>query len=136
MTPTKLSKADGVNGMTEKAGQWRLSSVSPALVISSGLVFLRGKKPKGLTLEDVLEMIKKHPGKGYYERSVTRRVTLGDALVGEFADLGKEKEMFSSIDLYQAQHDREFSKVPETGRQLLGNHYKSKPRTVLLNDKS
>lgn len=111
--------------------RWKLSGVSPAVVISSGLVYLGERKPKGLGLEDVLAMIRKHPNQGYYERRITRRVTLGDALnSGRFEDLGKEKPMYSSLDLYGAQHDRVFDRLPKTGRQLLGKHYRSKPRRV------
>lgn len=112
-------------------GQWKLSSASPALVISSGLAYLANKKPKGLSLEEVLEMIREHPGQGYYEKKVMRTVTLGEALSsGKFEDLGKEKVMYSSIDLFGQKHDREFESLSQTGGQLLKGHYKSKPRRI------
>ena len=109
-------------------GGWRLSYAGSALVISSGLVFYSNKKPKGLGLEDVLELIKEHPRAGYYEKRLRRRVTLGDALSQDkFDKLGKEVDMVSSIDLVRLEHDRVFVKTPQTGQQLLNKHYGSKP---------
>lgn len=109
--------------------QWRLSYTGPALVVSSGLVFYAEKRPKGLSLEDVLGMIKEHPGQGYYEKLVKRRVTLGDALsLGRFSELGTEKLMTSSLDFYRVEHDRDFLKLPKSGGALLRNKYQSKPR--------
>lgn len=113
-------------------GEWKLNSITPAIIVSSGLVFYADKKPKGLGFEDVLEMIKKHPRVGYYEKRLKRRVTLADALaLDRFEDLGQEVEMISSIDLIRIEHgDREFEKTPHSGEQLLNNHYKSKPRRI------
>ena len=109
-------------------GEWRESHVGLALVISSGLVFYANKKPKGLGLEDVLELIKEHPQMSYYEKRLRRRVTLGDALSQhKFNELGKERDMVSSIDLVRLEHDRVFVKTPQTGQQLLNKHYGSKP---------
>lgn len=110
-------------------GGWRLSYVGSALVVSSGLVFYANKKPKGLGLDDILELIKEHPMTGYYEKRLRRRITLGDALSQErFSELGHEKEMVSSIDLIRQTHDRNFKKLPQTGRQLLSHHYNSTPK--------
>lgn len=113
-------------------GQWKLNSITPALIISSGLVYLVGRKPKGLKLEEILEAIKAHPRQGYYEWKVVRRVTLADALSqGKFSELGQEKPHYSSIDLYRIDRDRLFSKTPTTGYQLLNKHYSSKPKKAL-----
>jgi len=110
-------------------GGWRLSYVGSALVVSSGLVFYANKKPKGLGLDDMLALIKEHPGTGYYEKRLQRRVTLGDALSqGRFDRLGKEVDMISSIDLVRLEHDRVFKKLPVSGSQLLRNKYQSEPR--------
>ena len=108
--------------------KWRLSYIGSALVVSSGLLYTKQTKPKGLTLDNILEMIKEHPGVGYYEKRLRRRVTLGDALSqGKFNELGKETDMVSSIDLIRLEHDRVFFKTPQTGQQLLNKHYQSKP---------
>lgn len=109
-------------------GHWKLSSVSPALVASSGQVFIKERKPKGLTLEVVLGMIKAHPRKTYYAQITLRQVTLGEALSSSrFKDLGKYAEVFSSIDFNLQEHDREFESLPKTGEQLLKRKFRSKP---------
>lgn len=112
-------------------GQWKLASISPSLVVSSGLVFLRGKKPKGLYLDDILEMIKAHPGKSYYCKVIPRRVTLGEAIESrELEKLGQVRNTYSSIDLNLLQPERKFEDLPKTGQQLLSKHYKSKPKEI------
>ena len=121
-----------LNGEVKKPqngnGKWRLSYVGEALVVSSGLVFYANKKPKGMKLQDVVEMVKEHPRESYYEKKIKRRVTLGDALnLDKFQDLGKEVEMVSSIDLLRIEHDRKFAKLPQTGQQLLSKKHGSKP---------
>ena len=113
-------------------GGWRLSYIGSALVVSSGLLYTKQTKPKGLTLDGILELIKEHPKAGYYEKRLRRRVTLGDALSQDkFSELGREVDMVSSIDLVRLEHDRVFDKTPQTGQQLLSKHYKSKPKEVL-----
>jgi len=113
-------------------GQWRLASITPAIVVSSGLVFYADKKPKGLSFDVVLEMLKEHPRVGHYEKRLKRRLTLADALArDELENIGKEVEMTSSIDFYKLSVvDRDFSKLPKSGGQLLNNKYKSKPRRI------
>ena len=117
--------------MEKEWSQWRLSYQGPALIISSGLVYTQTTKPKGLHLEDVCKMIKKHPRLQYYETKVNRRLTLGDALAQHrMEDLGKEMGFSVSINLIDVQHDRDFPKTPRTGGQLLSKHFTSKPRRV------
>ena len=109
-------------------GKWRLSYIGSALIVSSGLLYTEQTKPKGLTLDDILKMIKEHPKAGYYEKRLRRRVTLGDALSQDkFNELGKETDMISSIDLVRLERDRVFIKTPQTGQQLLSKKYQSKP---------
>jgi len=115
-----------VEGVTLTGMQWRLDSVGEVMVASAGLVFMGNKRPRGLSLEMLKEAFVRHPRKGYYEWKINRRVTLGDALArGKFDDLGKEKPMISSIDFYRQSHKRIFKKLPRSGGQLLGNHYRS-----------
>lgn len=117
--------------MTDRTGCWRLSSETPALIVSSGMVYLKQRKPKGLYLEQVLEMIKEHPRKGYYEQAIPRVVTLGDAMrLGRLDDIGKTKMMYSTIDLYRIKRERLFRGFPMQGDHLLNKHYKSKPRKI------
>ncbi len=108
---------------------WKLSYSGEALVLSSGLVYLGKRKPKGLLLGDILEMIKAHPKQAYYQKLIKRRVTLGQALELDFDKLGKEVAMHTSIDLNMV-HDRDFGELPRTGYQLLSKKFGSKPLRV------
>jgi hypothetical protein len=110
-------------------GNWKLASVEPALVLSSGLVWQGSKKPNGLNITQVEQMISEKPRACYWEATIGRRVTLGQALEGKFEDLGKEQNMFTSIDI-NMERDRYFSKLPKTGNQLLTKQYNSKPLKV------
>jgi len=110
-------------------GNWKLAGETSALVLSSGLVWQGSKKPLGLKLEQVKELIESKPRASYWETKLTRRVTLGQAIEGKFEDLGKEREMFTSIDL-NVERDRYFSKLPKTGHQLLNKQYSSEPFKV------
>lgn len=112
-------------------GQWKLAYEGPALIVSSGLVYTKITRPKGLTLDEVLAMIKEHPNREYYERTLRRRLTLGDALAQDrLEDIGKEMDFSVSLDLMKPSHDRDFKKLPKTGRQLLSRHYTSRPIKV------
>jgi hypothetical protein len=112
-------------------GDWKLNGAYSTLVISSGLVYLANKKPKGLHLEEVLGMIKEHPHSSYYGKLIPRRVTLGDALtLGKFELLGQVIDKHSSLDLSLLDPDRNFSELPKTGYQLLNKHYRSKAKRL------
>lgn len=112
-------------------GQWKLAYQGPALILSSGLVFTQTTKPKGLTLSDALQLIKEHPHRNYYERTLRRRLTLGDALAQDrLEDIGKEMDFSVSLSLLGANHDRHFSKLPQSGQQLLSRKYRSEPIKV------
>ena len=127
---TPVIPAD-MRGIRVGLGSWKLDSVSPALVISSGLLYLGGKHPKGLWLEDVLTMINLNPGHPYYERGTPRMVTLGEALTNKkFEELGMVKDFYSTIDLLSLEQERVFDKVPRTGGELLKNTYRSQPDKV------
>jgi hypothetical protein len=112
-------------------GQWKLAYQGPALILSSGLVFTQTTKPKGLTLADALQLIKAHPRRNYYERTLRRRLTLGDALAQDrLEDIGKEMDFSVSLSLLGANHDRVFPKLPQSGQQLLSRKYRSEPIKV------
>jgi len=93
------------------------------------MVYLGKRKPQGLFIGDVLEMIKAHPKLAYYEKLIKRRVTLGQALELDFNKLGKEVEMHTSINL-NGVHDRDFGELPRNGGQLLNKKFGSKPLKV------
>lgn len=108
--------------------RWR-TRAETILVVSSGLVYTKTTKPKGLILQDILEMIAANPRKRYYSKAVKRRLTLGDSLARDHLEnIGKEISFNSSINLVGQEHDREFIKLPKTGEALLNNKYTSLPR--------
>lgn len=111
--------------------QWRLDYEGEALVWSSGLVYTNTTKPKGLTLQEVLAMIEEHPRRGYYQKSLTRRLTLADSLARHrLGDIGKPMDFSVSLSLINQEHDREFKTLPQSGEQLLNKKYRSRPRVV------
>jgi len=118
--------------MTEVvATQWKLAYEGPCLVVSSGLIYTKQTRPKGLTLDEVLSLIKAHPSRAYYEKTLRRRLTLGDAINQDrLQDIGKEMDFSVSINLLYATHDRAFDKLPSNGRQLLSRKFRSKPIKV------
>jgi len=110
---------------------WKLAYQGPCLIVSSGLVYTGQTKPKGLHLPDVLQMIREHPRLSYYEKTLRRRLTLGDALAQDrLEDIGTEMDFSVSLSLVAPVHDREFKKLPENGGQLLGRKFRSKPIRV------
>lgn len=114
-----------------KDGSWKLDAVAPALVVSSGLLYHQDKKPKGLTINKVLDMIDEHPQSSYYTEKIRRRVTLGDALATDrFETLGRDVLMPTSFDFHTLHHDRCFPNLPKTGEQLANNIYMSRPYQI------
>lgn len=95
------------------------------------MVYTHTTKPQGLTLQEILDMIKEHPKSGYYRKALTRRLTLGDALAqSRLSDIGKVMDFNIGLNLITQDHDRTFRKMPQTGSQLLSKRFKSEPRRV------
>jgi hypothetical protein len=111
-------------------GNWKLSGIGPAYVISSGLVFHGNKKPKGINYSKLKDLIKVHPNQSYYEEAMKRPVTMKEALQLGSSDIGKMKTYRSSIDLATVRHDRQFDSLPKTGKELSNNVYHSKPYKI------
>ena len=51
------------NGM----GSWRYEGELPAIVLSKGGIWRPGKRPQGISYEDLIKAFEKYPDKGYYE---------------------------------------------------------------------
>ena len=114
-----------------KNGKWKLVGVYPALVVSSGNIFLGDRHPKGLYIDEVLGMIKIHSNDQYYGKKGKRRVSLHEALEHEeFGKLGEWQKTHTSIDLLLMEQDREFKSLPRTGKELIENKYRSKPKEL------
>lgn len=110
---------------------WRLEYTGEALVISSGLVYTRLTKPKGLTLNTILDMFQKHPRKQYYKKAIRRRINLGDSIArGNQWLIGEEADFYSSINFLNPDHDRFFAKMPHSGEHVLASTFQSQPILV------
>lgn len=89
------------------AGNWRYEGEAPALVLSKGNIWRPGKRPKGLTYEQVLNAIKQQPELGYYEFKT---------------ESGRDM----SIDLLlESRTDRDYEYQPECGGDVLNRVSKS-----------
>jgi hypothetical protein len=109
---------------------WKLAYDKDALVVTSGLVYLQGKKHHGLRLDELLNMMREHPESHYYSKTIRHRVSLGQALQSNrFEELGRETDMVAAIDL-SSTHDRVFDPCPRTGGELLAQHQTSHPYRV------
>lgn len=104
---------------------WKVSYNGEALIISTGIKYLGGKKPLGLTYDQAIELIKANPRRSYWENRRRRVVTLGEAIEHNRIDLvGVTNEFRTSIDL-NIIRDRCFDKMPRKGSELLKNIYTS-----------
>lgn len=118
--------------LSQGDGRWRLTYEGDALSVSSGLIYTRETKPKGLRINDIMGLIREHPRRGYYEKKVERKLTLGDCSQHPqlLNFIGMNTAFSSSINLIHQEHDRVFKKKPRTGESLLNNKFRSSPRTV------
>lgn len=120
---------------TEKRlGEWRLNGVSPALIVSSNLVFTGSKKPNRLLYDNAMKLISENPQAQYWTTKQSRRMTLGDYVTNPalYINMGQERETVASFHLLPIpfQHDRRFPILPMDGNELLANHYDSVPWNV------
>ncbi|MEE9302308.1 MAG: hypothetical protein V3U84_00850 [Thiotrichaceae bacterium] len=114
-------------------GGWRFTGSDDLLVLSSGRVYHREKKPQGLNYEEIVELISKKPRQSYYTANLKRRQTLEESIqLNDLNGLGKRKSTTSSFDLnlLRASRDREYPKFPMTGEQLLNGQFKSFPINI------
>ena len=108
---------------------WKLSETGPTLVMSRNHAWLGTKRPEGLQLGQVMQLI----GLGHKARNslwvhkFNRQATLGDCMQrGDLGLLGETIECQSTLHVKQ-DHNRVFAKGPKTGRDLLTHRYRSKP---------
>lgn len=110
---------------------WKRAYEGEMVCLGSGAIWFADKVPHSISLEDLKDMVKKNPRKGYYERLIKRRVTLGQAKEsGKYDEIGTYREMSTSIDLWRLNPLRKFKKLPTTGQQLLSNVYDSVPNKI------
>jgi hypothetical protein len=92
----------------QRLGAWRLDASVPALVLGMGEIWRQGKKPMGLTFEEVSGAFKAQPDK----------------------DLYKIKKRELDLKMMAINVDRKFKNFPQTGGEVLKNVYKSESLEV------
>ena len=97
---------------THKMGEWRLDDSSPALVVSSTVVFHGKKRPLGFTYDEAVKAIQEKPNDVMW----TKRNGHG------------ERAFY--LQTNPMQHDRHFDKIPGCGAELLANQYRSRAYEV------
>lgn len=118
-------------------GKWRLADIGPALAESSGNVFHSDKRPHGITYDALMDALEEKPNESFYGLRGTRLVTIRDIIdnKADWNELGKPKTFAtSSVDLVKLLAmnktktlDRVYEGIPQTGKELLNNHYTSEP---------
>lgn len=111
--------------------EWKLKVTGPALLVSSGMLFLGNKKPQGVDLKTVMNAIKLHPKQISYRFPIPKRTTLKEAINrGRHGEVGVIFPHFTTITILGMQHERYYPKKPETGQQLTLSQYDSIPMVV------
>lgn len=111
--------------------QYKLKYSGPAIVLSSGLVYYKNKRPQGLTLDKVMKLFKDHPKTSFHEVKIERITTLGDATISKrLNEIGTIKSYHTSIDFNRMIHGRYFTNLPKNGHQVMNNIYESIPMEV------
>jgi len=123
---TRGIPAPTTNGM----GKWRCNGAFPTLVASPNIVLAQDKKPQHYTHDMIMDEIKAHPGQAYYGMEAEHRTTLGQAIEwGDITKVGEVIALPAHLDLFSIprQQNRNYSKLPRTGKQLLSGVYQSTP---------
>lgn len=115
----------------KKMGTWRMTGQGPALVLGAGTLWYNNKKPRGITLSDVLNQINANPSQSYYKTQLQRKRTLIEAhRAGDITQTGNAIDTQTTIDLVTQTHGRVFKKLPRTGRELIKSVYESAPPSL------
>jgi len=118
--PITLTKSD------EQLG-WKQTYHGPALIMSTGRLYLNKKRPGGLHLTEALSLIKSQPSAFYWPYHLPRTLTLKESIErGNLKYLTEPITTNASIHLL-ATHKRHFPTLPHSGTDLLSTHYYSVP---------
>jgi hypothetical protein len=108
------------DGFKESSGE--------CLAISADNVFYNNQHPNGLNLQEAMAMLTEHPNIGYHEKKIPKLITLKEAYqMKRPKDIGKEKTLVVSLDLFRNSVNRDFEAIPLNGHSLLNNVINSKP---------
>jgi len=115
-----------VNLEGQQVGAWILDGTSPALSVSSSMVWYGNKRPNQLTYDDVIEMVHQNPNGQEWHKPVERRAVLADIEAVGADRLGKKMTVETGFSL-PIEHDRAYKILPSNGSNLLNHQYQSKP---------
>lgn len=115
------------NGM----GSWVNKGSSPVLVVSPYKVYTGDKRPYQMTYAALMDEISKNPSAQSYGTTNPRHITLKQAIrdLGDISRVGEVVNRHTSIDLItlEVEQNRDFGKLPRTGKELLNSQCQSKP---------
>lgn len=137
LTDREVNTAD-----SGKIGQWKLSNIGAAYIISSGICAVQGKDYQVdsdkensdfiLRYDWLKDQIAANPLAHEYTMSKLSPVTVQKAVTqNKMEVLGQHEEIVKTVDI-TFESKRSYEQIPETGRQLQHRHYMSEPYSVDL----
>jgi hypothetical protein len=106
---------------------WKFAECGPTLCLSSHHSWMGDRRPEGLLLRDIIDLLKSKPKATMWAVTHSRKATLGDCMVrGNLSLLGQKIDVPMTVHLQQ-EHNRIFRPAPKTGRDLLSKKFRSKP---------
>jgi len=94
------------------------------------IVLAQDRKPQHYTYDTIVNEIKAHPNQSYYGMEAEHRTTLGQAIEwGDISKVGEVVRLPAHLDLFAIprQQNREYARLPRTGKHLLSGIYSSVP---------
>lgn len=95
----------------QKPGSWRLDSNTPALILGKGEIWRPGKRPLGISYDEILSLVKSKPHASFYELSN-----------GRYIDL-----LLKDLDI-----DRHYTRPIKRGQDLFNQTIDSRPINIGL----
>ena len=125
---------------TGKIGEWKLSNIGAAYIISSGICAVQGKDGQIdsdkensdfiLRYDWMRNQIAASPNATEYTMSKLSPVTLQKAVTQDKMEkLGRHEEIVKTVDV-TFETKRDYTESPETGAQLQKRHYMSRPTDI------
>jgi hypothetical protein len=126
--------------LSTELGNWKLNKTGKCFIIGDGTATIEEEKPQNMyNSEDLIlrydwlrNQIEQKPNSQTYTMTRKTRITLGMALNNyKWEQLGNIIDLTRNIELGWS-NERNFPKLPNTGKQLLKNTYNSLPLDVSM----
>ena len=120
----------------EGLGSWVNKGSDDTLIISPFKVYTRSNRPSEFDLSDLRRLVAEHPMAQRYSKTNIHRITLIQA-IRNYEDITRTGELIeapTSLDLMtlDVEQNRIFSKLPNSGKQLLDNKNKYRSKPIVL----